>query len=110
MPIYEEKQQPVLTEEKKKAISKSRIKFLVTGNIDRLIEQFNEIFNLVWDNPHGLTPQQVFDAFGTEAGDLFTVSSAIGSAILAVNPSWVPPTRPFPHVINQDNTVTVLAA
>lgn len=77
---------------------------------------FSQVKRLVWQNPYGLTPQQVLDALGASneagtnlsAGKLFAVSDATvtllnltGEGITTVVPQGVTAT------INPDGTVTL---
>ncbi len=64
-------------------------------------------FNLVWDNPEGLTPQEILDGFGTDAGELFIFSAQMQTLLLTVNPDYEFLTPPYNYVINPDGTVTV---
>ncbi len=62
----------------------------------------------IWQNPSKATPQQVFDAFGTDAGDLVKLTAAFVALITAITgtaPNLVPPGVKV--TVNSDNTVTV---
>lgn len=82
---------------------------------NQLNQQYNQIITLatqvaefVWRNPLGMTPQQVFDAFGTNAGDLVKISQAYTILIqtyTGVAPQITPPG--FKVTVNNDGTVTV---
>lgn len=62
-----------------------------------------------WKDPTGLTPQQVSDALGTDAADLFHFVGNLRTFILAVNPSAnIPVPSSFgTWTINGDGTVTI---
>lgn len=64
---------------------------------------------LIWQNPYGLTPQQVFDALGTKAGLLLALSQQIVPLLEAADAEELPVLRPEGVVItvNQDGTVTL---
>jgi hypothetical protein len=80
--------------------------------------QFNQLCRLqregiefMWDNPQGLTPQDVCDAAGVDAGKYLTSHGALTGAITAAaaafsgTPDIALPTHAF--TINPDGTATV---
>ncbi len=71
---------------------------------------FQQVGKFCWANPApNSAPQAVFDAFGTNAGDLFKLAAAF-TALVATY-TGTSPTSPVPsdytYVINNDGTVTV---
>lgn len=67
-----------------------------------------ECFRLLWNHPT-LTPQQVCDALGAEASQLFAVGGDLSTLILKYDPAypeanWMPPVMP---VFHEDGTVTI---
>lgn len=78
----------------------------INTNFNQLVSQFNNLFNQVWNN-HTLTPQQVFDAFGTNAAVLVSVSYNTGILLNALSPGVVNSNPPHSLTINSDGTVTV---
>ena len=67
-------------------------------------------FNVLWNNPNGMTPQQVLDAFGTDAGMLVDIMTGMGQAVNEMMPGALPLVSPFQLTTNADGTVTVGAA
>jgi hypothetical protein len=69
---------------------------------------FSQLAGFIYGNPN---PQEVFDAFGTGAGDLFTAATAYAALVLAYEGITVP--SPVPTgatiVVNSDGTVTYTA-
>lgn len=47
------------------------------------------LFNLIWKNKN-VTPEQMFEKYGTDAAELFRVSSAIQDILIAVKPNYKP--------------------
>jgi exosome complex RNA-binding protein Csl4 len=85
------------------------------GRLNRTYNEINrlaaEMAAFVWKNPAGFTPQQVFDAFGKDAGDLVKVSDAFRALILTYTGKAVTLTPSgFTAVVNADGTVTVRSA
>lgn len=64
-----------------------------------------------WNNPDGLTPQQVADAFGTDAKKLFDFNAALVNFLVAQGMAdGVAPTIRLPkfeYTVNPDGTVTI---
>lgn len=75
-----------------------------------LQKTFQSIATFIWANPNA-TPQQAFDAFGVNAGDLFKLAGAYQAMVAAY--TGAAPASPVPagwsYVINPDGTVTVTA-
>jgi hypothetical protein len=68
--------------------------------------------NFLWNNPNGLTPQQVCDSAGVAGGFLMAAHGALTNCIITaatsagVKPDIFIPTNAF--VVNEDGTVTIL--
>jgi hypothetical protein len=73
----------------------------------QMVKTFNNQFANIWSNADGLTPQQAFTAFGTNAADLCQLSNTLATAINAAAPNTVSTATPSPLVYNTDGTVTV---
>lgn len=57
------------------------IKDSILGTWNQATSAYNNVDNLVWNNPYGLTAQQVFDGLGTNAGTLVDASNALKTCI-----------------------------
>lgn len=81
------------------------------GNANALYRQivsfFSQSANFVWNNKD-YTPQEIFNAYGTDSAELVKLSAAAIALITAVsgNGPTLPP-QGFSLTINQDGTVTV---
>jgi len=71
------------------------------------IATFNRIYNLVWNNPQGLTPQQVLNGLGADATELFQLAVGMANYVNSIIPNTLPTTTPYAITFNQDGTVTV---
>lgn len=76
-----------------------------------LVEQLKNMhlsaFNRVWNNPDH-TPQEIMDAYGTDAAKLFHDSAATQTFLSEVVDGYEPLTPPRDYTINQDGSVTIL--
>lgn len=95
------------TDEEKKYDTKNILNRSMQLSFTRLVYDFKSNFDQVWNNPLGLTPQQVFDSFDTSAAQLFLIASSIQTAINTIVPNTATQTPPYNYTINQDGTVTV---
>lgn len=88
------------------------IRSTAISNYNSLCQIQQQGINEVWHNNFGLTPQQVCDALGNEAGAAFILHSKLTNAIIeiaiagGVTPDVLPPTNNF--TVNTDGTVTIL--
>ena len=73
-------------------------------NMGRTYEQ---ISNIVFNNPQGLTPQEVLDGLGTNAAELLGLSDLLVQTVNAAVPGTITPDRPGTLTPNPDGTVTV---
>ncbi len=74
----------------------------------QLQREFTNLTAFVWANSNA-TPQQAFDAFATNAGDLFNLANAYGAMVQAYSGTAPPSPVPagYSYTINADGTVTV---
>jgi hypothetical protein len=100
---------PLTTEEAKTAEL-----FLVKTTINTLLiafsKNFTTVFESIWANKNGLTPQECFDALGTDAATLLYLAGSLQNAVNTLAPGTINITTPegFQLVPNQDGTVTVV--
>lgn len=70
-----------------------RAKLKVTRVVDaanlQLYRSYNVAMDTVWRNPDGLTPQQVLDAFGTDAAELFTFAATARNTVNTATPGTI---------------------
>lgn len=66
-------------------------------------------FNAVYGNNQGLTPQEVFDAFGTDAVEMLRLSAILQETLIEAHPEIEAkmPSHPYELIPNEDGTVTV---
>ncbi len=77
------------------------------GRFQGLIGVYSDIAKRVWDNQQGLTPQEVMDALGTNAADLFQLSALLVTTVNTAKPGTLDGEQPYEFTINPDGTVTV---
>lgn len=109
MPILEKPtpQQPTL-EQKQKAVE-IRIKKQSVDMLQNIKQIHQQMMQIVWQNKQGLTPQQVMDAFGSDAAELFQLSNALLTMLKTVKPDdeYGNTKAPYDYTINEDGTVTI---
>ena len=94
------------TLEEKQAAAKAQILARVSQSVGMIQNQFTAMFASVWMNPE-LTPQQVFDAMGTDAASLFQLAGLTQNFLNTLKPGLCVQQPPVAYTINQDGTVTV---
>jgi len=70
----------------------------VNSHLAVFANQYKRAFDMVWNRTDGITPQDVLDAFDTDAMELFIRSAATRDYILSAKPSLLPEeyrTTPF---------------
>jgi hypothetical protein len=77
--------------------------------INQLIRATKQTFKNVWFNPE-VTPQEIFNEFGTNASIIFKDHAAAVQCVLTIDPTALDPadyTPPFAYTIKPDGSVTV---
>ncbi len=83
----------------------------MVGGEAQLLQNFRGLYQEVWRNADGLTPQQVCDALGTKAGSLFVIAGTMQRALYDIDPAGigamvgVPPG--YSATIQADGTVAI---
>jgi len=90
------------------------IRSTIAGAASMLRAQFDNACQLVWHNAYGLTPQQVLDALGTDAAELFAISNTIIPILNQAADAEHQITSVVPdgttYTLNADGTITLGAA
>lgn len=104
-----------IVETKRKDLAKSiagiRVREIARRSFSDLCKIQREGMNFLWDHPAGITPQEVCDSLGEEAGDAFALHGALTQGILDIaaagggTPDIIVPPNAF--TINEDGTVTI---
>lgn len=105
MPIIITTPQPLTTLQYQQAFAE-RTRDGITELVFEMAQEFTAVFNDLWTNVN-LTPQQCFDAVGTDAKTLLQILSTLQSNVNALIPGKLTQTPPFQFVVNPDGTVTV---
>lgn len=115
MPIIHSRKNPRTAQqvrEQAALLAPQRASTLGTRMFMQLVEIQRKSISFVWNHPRGLTPQEVCDALGTEAGKAFQIHGLFTQAILdiaavdEVTPDIALPDKAF--TVNQDGSVTIL--
>lgn len=97
-----------LSLEDKKAKIKLDLKRQISMVFDRNLAVMKQLRSQIWSNRDSeLTPQVIFDAFGSEAVDLFIASGSMQDTLNKIKPGSDPFEAPA-FEIHSDGTVTVL--
>ena len=67
-----------------------------------------QLWSLIWNNSSGLTAQEVFDEYGSDACQFFLLSQNIQTMLASVDSNYEPLVPPHPYTINEDGTVMVI--
>ncbi len=88
-----------------------RLSQRMIGGESQLLANFRALYNDVWHNTDGLTPQQVCDALGTRAGSLFVIAGTMTNALYQIDPAGLGAMVNMPvgyaATIHADGTVTL---
>jgi len=99
-------QAPITLQDKQVAVA-NEIKSVCSAMFAFNASNFTRIFQMVWNNRNGLTPQQVCDALGTDAGALFTLAGGLQAVINTAKPDSLTLTPPKSVSIGSDGNVTI---
>jgi len=99
--------QQELTLAEKQTRVKKQISRKTFETLQGLIGSYNDIRQMVWNNRQGLTPQEVFDALGTNGAELFQLSGLLVTTVNTAKPDTLDAAQPYEFTINPDGTVTV---
>jgi hypothetical protein len=105
---------PLITPPTRIAIPPAKLvsihKQYLNATLATILATRQKLLSDVWANPDGYTSQQVFDAYGVNAGWLVTMSGSLEAMLGQIDPTaaaHTPFTPPLPLTINADGTVTV---
>ena len=103
-----------LTFEQRLAREISAINGMALTTYQQLVLQHRSMMICVWANPNGFTPQQIFDAYGTNGAALFMKSAEMVGYIASQEDALGIPlderytvAMPYQYTINGDGSVTV---
>ena len=98
----------------REARTSARLSTRLTVGEAQLLQNFRGLYNEVWHNADGLTPQQVCDALGNKAGNLFIIAGTMANALSQIDPAglgaMVSVPAGYTAAINADGTVTITHA
>ena len=95
----------------REARTATRLSTRLTVGEAQLLQNFRSLYNEVWRNPDGLTPQQVCDALGGKASNLFVIAGTMAGALAQIDPAGLGAMASVPAgyaaTVNADGTVTI---
>ena len=95
----------------RQARTSARLSQRMVSGESQLLANFRALYNDVWRNADGLTPQQVCDALGTRAGSLFVIAGTMSNALYQIDPTglgaMVNVPAGYAATIHPDGTVTL---
>ena len=98
----------------RQARASARLGQRMVGGEAQLLANFRALYNEVWHNAEGLTPQQVCDALGTRAGSLFVIAGTMANALYQIDPvglgAMINVPAGYTATIHADGTVTLTYA
>lgn len=90
----------------------NRIRGMSANTFEQLAHTQKRGIDLVWHNPRGLTPQEVCDGLGTDAGSVFRLHSELTKTLVTVatldGVDYTPALPTNAYQVNDDGTVTIL--
>ena len=92
----------------KQAMAKKRMVNQMRQLWSQMKTQYEQLFNQLWHNPQGLTPQQVFDSFGTESVEFFTLGLGLYQFMNTLVPGTIELDAPYPYEIQPDGSIVVI--
>ena len=95
------------TQEEKIHDLRTEITKVSTRLYSKMQRRHMELFNLIWENPEGLTAQEIFDEYGADAKDFFIMSQGIQGLLYQAGGAYTPLAPPYEYTLNTDGTVTV---
>jgi hypothetical protein len=84
------------------------IKAEIKGAASHLQGSALSAFARFWNDSGGATPQEILDAFGTNAATLVQVFAASKDLLNLIKPGTINATGPYSITQNQDGTATVV--
>ena len=99
--------QPAPTKEELQKACAQYIRGNTFMGVQNLCQVFTDLWERLWSNPDGLTPQEVCDSLGKDASQLFQLAQEVQTMISALNPGAIPMVAPYKYTINPDGSVTI---
>ena len=96
-----------LTTEEKKQKTRDRLVRSMESLYGNMRAVYEQNFRAVWSNPDGLTPQEVMDAFGTDAVEFFSGGVGLYRYLDTVVPGGINLPAPSEVTPHGDGTVTI---
>lgn len=88
--IRKEKHPKKMTVAEKQAITKRQMERIINGLFAQMLLVFQKGQKLVYQNPYGLTKEQVFEGFGADAMELIRLATLLKDCLNLAAPGTIP--------------------
>lgn len=87
----------------------NRLRNLTRQTYQQMVSSFNQGSSIFWNNPMGATPQEVADALGGDAKEIFELHAKLGALLATVNPEAIQQGTSIVgnFTMNQNGTITI---
>ena len=107
MGLIESNEVTELTKEQKLDITEKRVRRQCKSMFAQIKNNHLLLWDLIWNNDQGLSPQEVLDKMGTDAAELFELSDSIQQLASSACMDYVAKVTPNEYTLNEDGTVTL---
>lgn len=88
----------------------NRLKMLTRQTYYQMVNAFNQGSTIFWNNPMGATPQEIADALGSDAKEIFELHAKLGALLATVKPDSIAEGASIvgQFTLNDNGTVTII--
>lgn len=79
----------VLSNENKIERQANRVRRTSLNAYEQLKQQYEHMYKLIWENPQGVTPQEMFTCFGVDGQDLLDFMDAMENTLIATDNGFI---------------------
>lgn len=107
---FNDKVEIVLSSENKIERQANRVRRISLNAYEQLRQQYEQMHKLIWENPQGVTPQEMFTCFGTDGQDLLDFIDSMENTLIASDNGYISldPSDGTHPTESTDGTVNVL--
>lgn len=87
----------------------NRLRNLTRQTYQQMVSAFNQGSSIFWQNPMGASPQEIADALGADAKEIFELHAKLGALLATVKPEAIAEGSSVvgQFTVNGDGTVTI---
>jgi len=92
-------------------IAANRLKMLTRQTYQQMVQAFNQGARIFWQNPNGISPNDISAELGNDAKEVFELHYKLGELISSVKPEAIADGASLigQFVMNDDGTVTIIS-